>query len=173
MVSTLTGFHAQSLMAVSSAISFRLTVGSISAAASTDSPFSVLPFGFPSCRLSTFQACCLFRFCFLSPAVFAFFRPLQFWVMTTQPLFLLFPSLPCFASQWLFRCSDFSFRLPRFSPSVPPGFPCVPSGSKYSASCLFPFILPSFAPTAVPLVLVSVFRLLRFSGLFRFLSSAF
>ena len=29
----------------------------------------------------------------------------------------------------------------------------LPSGSAYSALCLFPFVLPSFAPTAVPLVL--------------------
>ena len=31
---------------------------------------------------------------FLTPAVFAFFRPLQFWVLTTQPLFLPFPLFP-------------------------------------------------------------------------------
>ena len=253
-------------MIASSAISFRLTAGSISAAASTDSPFSVPPFGFPSCRLSTFQAWCLFRFCFLSPAVFAFFRPLQFWVTTTQPLFLpfrssrfcltvaspvhasalassfspfrfaWFPMLPfpvpvlgflyvsfcpsllrshsCSTGAYLlhslsvfslsfhalidrFRsgsgysafCFFFSFSsLPcltaapqvlwfclsvsPFSPSVQPGFPCLPFGFKYSAFCLFPFILPSFAPTAVPLVLTSCFRFRSFPGHFRFLSSA-
>ena len=42
---------------------------------------------------------------FLTPAVFAFFRPLQFWVLTTQPLFLPFPLLPGFASQGFPRCS--------------------------------------------------------------------
>ena len=42
---------------------------------------------------------------FLTPAVFAFFRPLQFWVPTTQPLFLPFPLLPGFASHCSFRCS--------------------------------------------------------------------
>ena len=47
----------------------------------------------------------------------------------------------------------FRSRFPDPSPSLRPGFPCLPSGSVYSASCLFPFVLPSFAPTAVPLVL--------------------
>ena len=43
--------------------------------------------------------------------------------------------------------------LPRLSPSSQPGFPCLLPGSKYSAFCLFPFVLPCFAPTAVPQVL--------------------
>ena len=45
-------------------------------------------------------------------------------------------------------------------------------GSSYSAFCLFPFILPSFAPTAVPLVLPFCFRLRAFPCPFCFLSSA-
>ena len=44
-------------------------------------------------------------------------------------------------------------RFPDPSPYSRPGFPCLLSGSVYSASCLFPFVLPSFAPTAVPLAL--------------------
>ena len=47
----------------------------------------------------------------------------------------------------------FRSRFPVLSPYSRPGFPCLLSGSVYSASCLFPFVLPSFAPTAVPLVL--------------------
>ena len=47
----------------------------------------------------------------------------------------------------------FRSRFPDSSPYSRPGFPCHLSGSVYSASCLFPFVLPSFAPTAVPLVL--------------------
>ena len=52
-------------------------------------------------------------FSFLTSAVFAFFRPLQFWISTTQPLFLLFPFLHKLASQ----CSlaaRFSSRIPVF-----------------------------------------------------------
>ena len=45
-------------------------------------------------------------FRFLTPAVFAFFRPLQFWVLTTQPLF-------CFSAF--------------FSVPPPSGFPVAPS----------------------------------------------
>ena len=78
-------------MQASSAISFRLPPASISAAASSGSPLSstfVSDFSGPSIpRLAPLP------FRFLTPAVFAFFRSLQFWVLTTQPLFLLFPSL--------------------------------------------------------------------------------
>ena len=47
----------------------------------------------------------------------------------------------------------FRLRFPDPSPYSRPGFPCHLSGSVYSASCLFPFVLPCFAPTAVPQVL--------------------
>ena len=79
---------------------------------------------------------------FLTPAVFACFRSLQFWVLTTQPLFLPFPSLPASASQQLPQCSALAF-----APSV---FP-VPSrlvsraffpGSGTQLCCMFPFALP-------------------------------
>ena len=53
---------------------------------------------------------------------------------------------------WLFGFSSL-LSLPCFSPYFQPGFPCFLSGSKYSAFCLFPFVLPCFAPTAVPQVL--------------------
>ena len=70
-----------------SAISFRLPSDSISAAASSDSPllsaFASNLSGPSVPRLSPLP------FRFLTPAVSAFFRPLQFWVLTTQPLFFL------------------------------------------------------------------------------------
>ena len=46
-----------------------------------------------------------------------------------------------------------SLRPLRSSPSSATGFPSALSGSAYSASCLFPFVPPCFAPTAVPQVL--------------------
>ena len=63
--------------------------------------------------------------------------------------------------------------LSRFFPSFRPGFPCLLSGSVYSAFCQFPFILPCFAPTAVPQVLAwlcSPFGSLHFS-IFPFFSA--
>ena len=111
-------------------------------------------------------------FLFLTPAVFAFFRPLQFWVLTTQPLFLLFPLLPVSASQWLPQCSALAF-----APSVFSVLSCLVShaflpGSGTQPRCMFPFTLPRFAPTAVPRVLAFCFRFLHFPVPFRFLSSA-
>ena len=47
----------------------------------------------------------------------------------------------------------FRSRFPGLSPYFRPGFPCLLSGSVYLAFCQFPFILPCFAPTAVPQVL--------------------
>ena len=47
----------------------------------------------------------------------------------------------------------FRFRFPGSSPSFRPGFPCLLFGSVYSAFCQFPFVLPCFAPTAVPQVI--------------------
>ena len=61
-----------------------------------------------------------------------------------------------FASQWLFQCFGSSFRLYRFPHSLLPDFSCIPSWFRYLAFCLFPFILPGFAPTAVPPVIPSV-----------------
>ena len=79
---------------------------------------------------------------FLTSAVFAFFRPLQFWILTTQPLFLLFPLLPDSASQWLPQCSALTF-----DPAVFPVLPCLVSraffpGSGTQPCCMFPFALP-------------------------------
>ena len=81
-----------------------------------------------------------------------------------------FPSLPVSASQWLPQCPS-PLSLPRFPRSFPPDLSCVLSRFSYSASCLFPFALPRFAPTAVPRVLTLCFRFRSFPLPFRFLSS--
>ena len=111
-------------------------------------------------------------FRFLTPAVFAPFRSLQFWVLTTQPLFLPFPLLPVSASQWLPQCSALAF-----APSVFPVLSRLVSraflpGSGTQPRCMFPFALPRFAPTAVPRVLAFRFRFRLFPFRFCFLSSA-
>ena len=111
-------------------------------------------------------------FRFLTPAVFACFRSLQFWVLTTQPLFLPFPSLPVSASQWLPQCSSSAFASYVF-----PVLSCLVSrafrpGSGTQLRCMFLFALPCFAPTAVPQVLTSSFRFPYFPFPFHFLSSA-
>ena len=87
-------------------------------------------------------------FRFLTPAVFAFFRPLQFWVLTTQPLFLpflFFPVSPHSGSQVLcpppFDFLPFPFRSTRF-PVLPFRFSVL----GFSVSFLSSF--PVFAPTA-------------------------
>ena len=113
------------------------------------------------CFLLSFLASLGFRFhglsplplLFLTPAVFAPFRSLKFWVLTTQPLFLPFPFLPASASQWLPQCSALAF-----APSVFPVLSSLVSraffpGFGTQPRCLFPFALPRFAPTAVPRVL--------------------
>ena len=71
----------------------------------------------------------------------------------TWPSVLPFRFLPASASQWLPQCD-----LSALASSVFPVLPSLVShaffpGSSYSASCSFPFILPGFAPTAVPPVL--------------------
>ena len=79
---------------------------------------------------------------FLTSAVFAPFRSLQFWILTTQPLFLPFPLLPVSASQWLPQCSSSGF--PSYVFPVPS---CLVSrafapGSGTQPRCMFPFALP-------------------------------
>ena len=70
-------------------------------------------------------------FRFLTSAVSAFFRPPQFWILTTKPLFFL-STLPGSASQLLPRC-PFPLSLPRFPLSPRPDFSCLPSRFLYSA----------------------------------------
>ena len=106
----------QSRPLYSSAISFRLPSDSISAAASSDSPllsaFTSNLSGPSVPRLSPLP------FRFLTPAVSAFFRPLQFWVLTTQPSALSFPCFPyspvggSYGASFLFRSACFHAVLP-------------------------------------------------------------
>ena len=135
--------HTQSFMQASSAISFRLPPDSISAAASSGSPL----LSSRSCDLiSGFSGLSIPRFSplpfhFLTPAVFAFFRPLQFWVLTTQPLFLpflIFPvpphsSFPGASFRFPFQIFRIPFRL--VSRASLPAF-------STRLSCMFPFTLP-------------------------------
>ena len=99
-------------------------------------------------------------FCFLSSASVP--------VPATRPLFLPFLFLPVSASQRLPRCALSAFAslaFPVLSDLVSHVF--FP-GSSYSAFCLFPFILPGFAPSAVPpvLPLCSRFRAFPFQSAF-------
>ena len=48
-----------------------------------------LPLSFPTFSGPSIPRLSPFPFRFLTPSVSAFFRPLQFWVLTTQPLFFL------------------------------------------------------------------------------------
>ena len=48
---------------------------------------------------------------------------------------------------------DFCFRFFRLPRSLLPDFSCLPSRFSYSALCPFPFVLPCFAPAAVPQVI--------------------
>ena len=161
-----------SLVAVSSAISFRLPPASISAAASSGSPLTSLSIH-RSLGL-TFHGLSPLSINFLTPAVFAFFRPLQFWVLTTQPLFLpfrsshfrltvasmLYPSALAFRFS-IFRSAWFPmlhFRLPVLSSSVCFLLPYPASLPQLFHRC-FPDLPVSFVPF--------------FSGLFHFRSAFF
>ena len=75
-----------------------------------------------------------FPLLFLTPAVFAFFRPLQFWVLTTQPLFFL-SALFTLPSPSDFRAAPSLLSSLRSFPFFPGWFP-IPS---------FRFRLLSFA----------------------------
>ena len=97
-----------------------------------------------------------------SPLSIRFLSSASLPVLTTQPLFLPFLFLPASASQWLPRCSLSAFAslvFPILSDLVSHVF--FP-GSSYSAFCLFPFVPPGFAPTAVPPVLPFCFRFRAF-----------
>ena len=135
------------------------------------------PFVLPCFTPTAVPQVLAFRFRFRPfPFFFRFLSSASFPVLTTQLLFFR-SLLPGLASQWLFQCYGSSFRLSRLPPSPLPGFPCFFSGFRYLASCSFPFILPGFAPTAVPPVfpfLSASFRPLHFWAFllaFHFLSS--
>ena len=120
------------------------------------------------CFLLSFLASLGFRFhglsplplLFLTPAVFAPFRSLQFWVPTTQPLFLPFPYLPVSASQWLPQCSALAF-----APSVFPVLSCLVSRAFFPGSGTqlpaFPFSASLFRVTGTTQLPASCFQLGR------------
>ena len=100
----------------------------------------------------------------LSPSV-----PLSFVCFSSGSGYLAsvssFPLLPVPASQWLLQCALSTFAslaFPILSDLVSRVF--FP-GSSYSAFCLFPFIPPGFAPTAVPPVLPFCSRFRAFPSL--------
>ena len=120
---------------------------------------------------SAYSVLCSFPFvlpCFAPTAVP---QVLPFWISPpgSVPDFRFLSSASIVASHYSAYCSSFPhfpvpphsgfpsaplpLSLSRFSPFVPAWFPMPCSRFSYSASCLFPFVLPSFAPTAVPLVL--------------------
>ena len=85
---------------------------------------------------------------------------------------LSFPFVHRFCLAACFLGFSVPLSLPCFSPYFRPGFPCLLSGFKYSAFCSFPFVLPCFAPTAVPQVLPFWISPRGSMPDFRFLSSA-
>ena len=106
----------------------------------------------------------LHGFCFLSSASALGFQLLSFcFFISSFPLFLPH-SWPSSASR-----SAFAFRSSSF---FQPSFPCFLSDFEYFAFCSFPFVLPCFAPTAVPQVLPFWISPLGSVPDFRFLSSA-
>ena len=101
----------------SSAISFRLPPASISAAASSRFT-SVFRFRFRLSLGRPFHDSSSLPFHFLTPAVSAFFRPPQFWILTTQLSALSFPFFPfspvggSSGASFLFRPACFHAFLP-------------------------------------------------------------
>ena len=117
------------------------------------SPFQHFTFRLPaSFRLSTPVSRCFI------------FLLLQFTLLSLRSLPLLDTQLPVlpFSPPSVPPPSGFpnalisAFASFRSSPFTLSGFPYSPSGSAYSALCLFPFVLSCFAPTAVPQALISL-----------------
>ena len=86
-------------------------------------------------------------------------------------LCLPFPS-SCFRLSGASSVLAFRFRFLRFPRSLRLDFSCLPSRFRYSAFCLFPFVLPRFAPTAVPRVLALCFRFRPFPFPIRYMTFA-
>ena len=86
------------------------------------------------------------------PFPFRFLSSASVLLPTTQPSVSLFPFylfLP--HSGCLSICLPLS--LPTFPRYLLPDFSCIPSRFPYSTYCWFPFVLPCFAPAAVPQVI--------------------
>ena len=119
--------------------------------------FQLPVLSFPVCFLSPFPDSLpqLFLRCLLSHFQF----PFRFLSSSSVPLPATqldcssFPpsSRLCLTAAFPVRFG--SFRHLCFSPSVLSGFPFISSGSAYLAFCWFPFVLPCFAPAAVPQVI--------------------
>ena len=76
------------------------------------------PLSFPTSLGRPFHGLSPLPFRFLTPAVSAFFRPLQFWVLTTQPLlFLSFSSRVCLAAASPVPASALASAVFPFSPA--------------------------------------------------------
>ena len=143
-------------------------------------PVPVLGFLFVSFRPSSLRFPQLFHECF--PCAFAFglfrfpsgsFRPLLFCLRLLGLLCFLSASscLRLTVASSVLRLRSRFLGFPR---SSLPGFPCALSRFPYLAFCSFPFVLPGFAPTAVPPVLPFFSAFASFPGFslsLRFLSS--
>ena len=102
---------------VSSALSFRLPPASIPAAASSRFTL-VFHFRFRLSLGLPFHGSSPLPFYFLTSAVSAFFRPLQFWILTTQPLlFLSFSSRFCLTVAFPVPVSALASSVSPFSPA--------------------------------------------------------
>ena len=113
------------------------------------------------------QLCCSFLFalpCFTPTAVpqvltFVFSAPLPFPFVLFRftsgySAFCFFLSVSsCFCLTVASSVLVSRFRFFRFPHSLLPDFSCVPSWFSYLAFCWFPFVLPCFAPAAVPQVI--------------------
>ena len=127
---------------------------------------------FPDSLPQLFLRCLLPAFAF---RIFRFpstlFRLLLFCFRLLSPLFLPFRSsrfcLTVASTVPLLR-----FPFLGFPHSFLPDFSCILSWFSYSDLCLFPFVLPCFAPTAVPQVLPFQISPPGSTPDFRFLSSA-
>ena len=128
----------------------------------------------PVCFLSPFLASLptavprVLPFCFrfrAFPLPFQFLSSPSVPPPATWPSVSSFPFFPLLPLSGLIGAAS-PLSLPCFPRSVPAGFPSVLSRFPYSAFCLFPFILPGFAPTAADTGASLLFRFRFSSGLF-------
>ena len=123
------------------------------------SAFCLFPFVLPGFAPTAVPPVLTFCFRFRSfPLCFRFLSSASALDSNYSAFCFSFPFLPVLASQRLPRCPPSAFAS-SISSSLPPDFPCFRSDFKYSAFCLFPFVPPGFAPTAVPPVPAFRFRL--------------
>ncbi len=120
-----------------------------------------LPCFAPTAVPQVLAFCFRFRH-FLLPVRFlsSAFLPLP----ATQPSVSSFPLFPASPHSG-FSGAPFRLSASRLFHFCFARFPALPFRFSYSASCLFPFILPGFAPTAVPPVLPFCFRFRAFPSL--------